>query len=108
MTTMSFMKVVLALPLLLGGAVASDKRRINPAGHVDTVVDEYAKEDEVFWGRNLELMLESLSKTSTAHPTEPPTQVGNRRRRLPEQYGTRNLLVADSKNCMLLMTCRFT
>jgi hypothetical protein len=84
MTIMSLMKVVLALPLLLGGAVASDKRRINPAGPVDTVIDEYAQEDEVFWGRNLELILESLSMPSTAHPNKPPTPVGHRHR--PEQY----------------------
>jgi hypothetical protein len=32
----------------------------------------------------------------TAHPTKPPTPVGKRRRRRPEQYGTK-LLVARGR-----------
>ena len=74
MITMSLMKVLLVVPFLLGGAMASDKRRLIP---VDTVVDEYAQEDEVFWGRNLGMMLESLSMPTPTPPTPSPTPVSS-------------------------------
>ena len=54
--------------------MARDKRGLRFI-RVDSVVDENTQEDEVFWRRNLGMMLESLSMLPMPTPTDVPTPV---------------------------------